>query len=139
MGEAKRRRLLDPNYAKAKIPDCFQGISHEFFQKSTDLEILSFCDSVHYKRHLIMPTPSDQNDARHLFVKHQQQVMNSIIPLIQEHGFGWIAQTHDYQTDCTKWGYVPATSFSLKQLQCEVFSGDLGLMVGAVIGCALES
>jgi hypothetical protein len=144
MGEAKRRRLLDANYGKAQMPDCLKGITSEFFNKQTDLEIMSAYDCRNYphglrKHHLILPTPSDQNNARNLFVEYRQQIMHPMTPLIQEHGKGWIVHRHNCRENYTDCGYIPATTLSLKQLSSGVFSGDLGLMVTGVIKYALES
>lgn len=144
MGEAKRRRQLDPNFGQPQMPDCFKGITNEFLNKQTDLEIMSVSDCRNHsheltKHHLILPTPSDQNDARQELIKHQQQIMYPMTSLVREHGKGWIVHRHNHQENCTDWGYIPATSLSLKQLQTGVFSGDLGLMVSGVIKFALCS
>jgi hypothetical protein len=39
MGEAKRRRLLDSSYGKAKMPSELEGIQGELFTQQTDLVI----------------------------------------------------------------------------------------------------
>jgi hypothetical protein len=143
MGEAKRRRLLDPNYGQAKMPSDLEGIQGDLFSQQSDLVIMSFSDFGDYINHLlnysmVFSCPSHQNETRHAFVENQQQVMHSIIPLIQEHGKGWITQMYDHRKNYTQWGYVPATGFALRHLQTEVFSSSLGKTVGAVMGCALE-
>ncbi|MEH1837954.1 MAG: hypothetical protein V7L20_04130 [Nostoc sp.] len=46
-----------------------------------------------------MPTSFNQNDAYHLFVKHQQKVMNSIIPLIQEQRWGVMLKFEEINPD----------------------------------------
>ncbi|AUB43897.1 hypothetical protein COO91_10106 (plasmid) [Nostoc flagelliforme CCNUN1] len=38
MGEAKRRRLLDPNYGLPKIPNTSEPTSKEVFKKQTDFK-----------------------------------------------------------------------------------------------------
>ncbi|WP_341530159.1 hypothetical protein WKK05_13190 [Nostoc sp. UHCC 0302] len=144
MGEAKRRRQLDANFGKLQMPDCLKGMTREFLNKQTDLEIMPVYDSKNSgreltKRHLILPTPSEQNDARQELLKHQQQIMHPMTSLIQEHGKGWIVHRHNCRENCTDWGYIPATTLSLKQLQSGVFSDDLGLVVSGVIKYALES
>lgn len=144
MGEAKRRRQLDPNYGQPQMPDCLKAFTGEFFNKQTDLEITPILDCRSYgqqltKHHLILPTSFDQNDARSLFVEHQQQIMCAMTSLIKEHGKGWIVQRHDYRKNYTDWGYIPANNASLEQLSCEVFCGNLGKTVGDVIKYALCS
>jgi hypothetical protein len=37
MGEAKRRRLLDPNYGQAKMPSDLEGIQSDLFSQQNDL------------------------------------------------------------------------------------------------------
>lgn len=144
MGEAKRRRQLDSSFGKPQIPDCLQGITDEFLNKQTDLKIVPASNCRNYphelaKHHLILPTPSAENNARQELIKHQQQIIRPMTSLIQEHGKGWIVHKHNYQEQCTDWGYIPATNSSFKQLQGGVFSGDLGLMVTGVIKYALSS
>jgi len=142
MGKAKRRRQLRTNFNKPQIPDCLQGTSSEFLNKQIDLEIVSFQDSrlvagsvLTYK--LLFSTPSEQNQARRMFI--EQQIMYSLIPLIQQCGKGWITQTHDFQKDSTQWRYVPANSLNLKYLQSEAFYKTHGKNVSSVIQYALES
>jgi hypothetical protein len=69
----------------------------------------------------------------------QQQIMYSIIPLIQEYGKGWITQVHNFQKDSTQWRYIPANTFNLKYLQSEAFCRTYGKNISSFIQYALES
>ncbi|QFS52282.1 plasmid replication protein, CyRepA1 family [Nostoc sphaeroides] len=71
MGEAKRRRLLDPNYGLPKTPNTSESTSKGVFKKQTDFKTVPknhFINS-HYelpKHYLNLRDSSNQNDADHL-------------------------------------------------------------------------
>ncbi|MBW4564997.1 MAG: hypothetical protein KME32_28605 [Mojavia pulchra JT2-VF2] len=145
MGEAKRRRLLDANYGKAKMPDCLADKKTQFLDKQTDLEIMTFFDCRSFipgertQHSLVFTSHPKHNNARHAFVEHQQQVMPALTPLIQTHPKGWITQHYDCRTDSTQWGYVRANSLAFTHLQTEVFSGLIGRIISDAMRVALES
>ncbi|MCC5653694.1 hypothetical protein LC609_28730 [Nostoc sp. XA013] len=143
MGEAKRRRLLDPNYGQAKMPDCFKGVQSEFLNKQTDLVIANtqflYPETYTVKNQLFtVPRSAKDNYERKLFTENQQQIMDSLTPLILEHGKGWICQIYDHKQHCPEWIYVLATKKQFQILQTSIFSGPIGFFVTSVISCALK-
>ncbi|MHC5915588.1 MAG: plasmid replication protein, CyRepA1 family [Nostoc sp.] len=97
MGEAKRRRLLDPNYGLPKIPNTSEPTSKEVFKKQTDFKTVPknhFINS-HYelpKHYLNLRDSSNQNDADHLshtIDTHQNQ--NS--ELAPNHWHEWVVNS----------------------------------------------
>ncbi|WP_414574001.1 hypothetical protein [Nostoc sp. CCY 9925] len=156
MGEAKRRRQLDPlSYGKPKLIDELQEVFDCFIQKESDLIIASSAfvsenlsekytsiyqqDQLNGTKHqLVFPISSSENVARQVFVENQEQVMDSMMPFIQEHGKGWIAQLYDDRLDTTDFMYIPATRENLVKIETQVFTRSLGKMVGNIIKCSLE-
>jgi hypothetical protein len=65
MGEAKRRRLLDPNYGQSRQPYIRQKITKTILNKQTVASVfdLMIDDYELTKHHLILPPPSNQGDA----------------------------------------------------------------------------
>ncbi len=64
MGEAKRRRLLDPNYGQSKIPRSSPKITRKILYKQTTNHFIS--ENLRLTKYDLMPVPSDENNARHL-------------------------------------------------------------------------
>ncbi len=95
MGEAKRRRLLDPNYGKSKIPYVRKKIIIKILNKPDDLEIIPTDDFRNYsprltKYHLILPTPSQQNNPPLINVIDAPQTNNQIAP---NHWHEWVVNS----------------------------------------------
>ncbi|MGF1938805.1 MAG: plasmid replication protein, CyRepA1 family [Nostoc sp. ChiQUE02] len=97
MGEAKRRRLLDPNYGLPKTPNTSEPTSKGVFKKQTDFKTVPknhFINS-HYelpKHYLNLRDSSNQNDADHLshtIDTHQNQ--NS--ELAPNHWHEWVVNS----------------------------------------------
>lgn len=154
MGEAKRRRLLDPNYGLVKLPNEFEQIFDDFVNKEIDIAIISnkylthSCPQkfAHLKptntsfsthQHAIIPISPSQNFARAIFLEYQHQIMASITPLIQQHGSGWISQINNPKNCDLSIAYVPDTRENLRCLETQAFTRTLGKTVGGVIKSSL--
>jgi hypothetical protein len=157
VGEAKRRRLLDPNYGQPQVPKQLTGVWSEFLDKQKDLAIVSIFDGMYClpeevatnflfrddvkiqtPKHLTITASSHNNEARTLFVEDRQQMLELFLPAIQQYGKGWIVQLDYPKQGHVQIGYVPATNEALTALQTELFTHSLGLIVGNILKCALN-
>lgn len=149
MGESKRRRQLDPNYGQPNILGFGANRTQEFFGKKLDIaivkaehifpEIFAGIDRQFGTCHqLIIPTKSQENDARQFFTDNKQRYLDAIEPVAREHGKGWIYQTYIKETDFTEFGYIPANWRTLESLGTEVFVRGTGKQVKALMHDALR-
>ncbi|WP_260447469.1 hypothetical protein [Nostoc sp. UCD120] len=97
MGEAKRRRLLDPNYGLPKTPNTSEPTSKGVFKKQTDFKTVPknhFINS-HYelpKHYLNLRDSSNQNDTDHLsYTIDTHQNQNS--ELAPNHWHEWVVNS----------------------------------------------
>ncbi|NDJ25785.1 hypothetical protein GS682_30210 [Nostoc sp. B(2019)] len=147
MGRAKHprqlSRQLNPNYGQAKMPDSLISIQNDFLNKKTDLVITStgFLYPETYtgkNQFVIVPRSTDDNYERRLFALNQQQIIDSLTPLIRKHGRGWIYQIYNHEQHCPEWIYVLATKKQFQILQTSIFTGEIGFLVTSIISCALQ-
>jgi hypothetical protein len=155
MGEAKRRRLLDPNYGQAKVPDELEQIFDSFVNKQIDIAIISnnylsqpYSEKFGYKKptdtgfsthqHTTVAVSPSDNFARQIFLEYQQSIMASITPLIQQRGSGWISQINNPKTCDISIAYIPDNTENLRCLERQVFTRTLGKMVSGVMKSALK-
>jgi hypothetical protein len=158
MGEAKRRKWLDPNYGQLKkkivldeqetidgspsvqktaINQLLEG--KDFWLQKTDF----FYEPVAYsgeKRFYwtISPLDSRKNTAREYFTKNEQAARDAIYPLVKKFGPGWICQLGDLDTNMTYLNYVPATQENLEKLTQEQFCGSMGQTIELIIQTAIS-
>lgn len=157
MGEAKRRKRVDPNYGQPsqKIDmDVQQMIySSPLVQEMAINQFLEQEDFWLQKMDLLYepvahsegerlfwttrPMPSKKNTARSYFTKNEQAARNAIEPLVKRFGPGWISQLGNPDINMTYLNYVPATEESLKNLAQEQFCGSMGETIEFIIGTAM--
>lgn len=149
MGEAKRRKALDPNFGKPNIP--FLGVQgmQEFFNKELDLIITRAdylipetkeIDRKYGTQHqIIVPIPKSENTARAYFVQNRDSIMQAMEQPAQEYGVGWIYQVGNPDTNLTEFTYFPANQKCLHLLENEIFSRSLGKNVGMIMRAVIQA
>ena len=153
MGEAKRRRQLDPNYGTTQLNNEFALIFDDFVNKQTDIAIISKQDLTQpwserfaylkpkgtvlvTPQYVSIPISPSQNFARAIFLEYQLQIMASITPRIQQRG--WISQINNSKTCDISIVYAPETTDNLNCLETQVFTRTFGKMVGVLMRNALQ-
>ncbi|AFZ28609.1 hypothetical protein Cylst_6391 (plasmid) [Cylindrospermum stagnale PCC 7417] len=157
MGEAKRRKKLDPSYGqlKAKILlDVQQMIyssplvqemainqlleDENFWLQKTDILYEPVVASEEKRFYwTTSPTDSRKNKNRSYFIKHEKIVRDAISPLIGKFGAGWIIQLEQPEIDKTHFNYVPATQENLEKLAQDQFCGSMGQTIRFIIETAM--
>jgi hypothetical protein len=158
MGEAKRRKRLDPNYGQDKkqiAVDLQQMISSSpMLQEMAINQILEQSDFWLQKTDLLyepvahsqgerlfwttQPMPSKQNTARSYFTQNELAARKAIYPLVERFGSGWIYQLGNLDINMTYFHYIPATQENLENLAQEQFCGSMGQTIEFIIRTALQ-
>lgn len=157
MGEAKRRKRLDPNYGQSKkkiaidekyllykspldteiaINKLLEG--SDFWLKQTDLVYQPVAPSEGERLFwTTLPISSKENPCRSYFTENERTIKNAISPLVERFGVGWIYQIENIDINMTNFNYIPATQESFENLGKEEFCGSMGKTIEFIIRTAV--